>query len=330
MHFNYIFLLASFYKDGFVPESLDHPVIIPLSKQLLEQRGQYLRRLNQPLFRFCFGLLENDELKDLDPQTCREQVSTFFFLPNYIKIRSSYLLFLTEPMPGNDLFVNVETSLAEQGIMPLHNAFVFNAQSCSKHFLRVMEEKDPAASYGTLLHTAITTNAVNEYIVIPITDKSDFERKLTFINYFEHWIKHSEPLYSELLLSQKEIKLQHDHLESENKKLKFRIDNFNDYIRLLRETALWHVHEYHRIHNEVQTTALKYNEPEPQPGSNASALYYRINEAQRELEYTKNHRDNILDWYKKEYEVLPSWYKKFGHIIKVTLGKRSFKSLFDK
>jgi hypothetical protein len=37
----------------------------------------------------------------------------------------------------------------------------------------------------------------------------------------------------------------------------------------------------------------------------------------------------VLDWYHKEYEALPLWYKQFGHIIKVIIGKRRFRSLFD-
>jgi len=38
---------------------------------------------------------------------------------------------------------------------------------------------------------------------------------------------------------------------------------------------------------------------------------------------------DVLDWYYKEYEVLPLWYKRFGQIIKVIMGKRSFRSLFN-
>jgi hypothetical protein len=37
----------------------------------------------------------------------------------------------------------------------------------------------------------------------------------------------------------------------------------------------------------------------------------------------------VIDWYHKEYEILPLWYKRFGHIIKVIMGKRSFRSLFN-
>jgi len=52
--------------------------------------------------------------------------------------------------------------------------------------------------------------------------------------------------------------------------------------------------------------------------------------------YLSNQSDNIykrqvsqlLDFYKYEYEILPLWYKQFGHIVKVLMGKRTFKSLF--
>lgn len=46
------------------------------------------------------------------------------------------------------------------------------------------------------------------------------------------------------------------------------------------------------------------------------------------LSIQKEERANGLKWYYHEYEILPLWYKKFGHILKVILGKRSFKSLF--
>jgi hypothetical protein len=39
--------------------------------------------------------------------------------------------------------------------------------------------------------------------------------------------------------------------------------------------------------------------------------------------------NKINNFYYNEYEILPSWYKKLGHIIKVLLGKRTFKSLYD-
>ncbi|MET0299930.1 MAG: hypothetical protein ABW036_09215 [Flavitalea sp.] len=43
----------------------------------------------------------------------------------------------------------------------------------------------------------------------------------------------------------------------------------------------------------------------------------------------KDDYENLFKWYHNEYEVLPLWYKRFGHILKVILGKRSFRSLFS-
>lgn len=37
----------------------------------------------------------------------------------------------------------------------------------------------------------------------------------------------------------------------------------------------------------------------------------------------------LMDFYNTEYEVLPLWYKRLGHILKVVMGKRSFRSLFS-
>ena len=42
----------------------------------------------------------------------------------------------------------------------------------------------------------------------------------------------------------------------------------------------------------------------------------------------KQTADNV-EWYYNEYEILPTWYKRFGHVIKVLMGKRTFRSLFS-
>lgn len=57
---------------------------------------------------------------------------------------------------------------------------------------------------------------------------------------------------------------------------------------------------------------------------NASEKYYQLY-----LGMQKEERANGLKWYHHEYEVLPTWFKRFGHVIKVIMGKRSFKSLFN-
>lgn len=38
----------------------------------------------------------------------------------------------------------------------------------------------------------------------------------------------------------------------------------------------------------------------------------------------------VINWYNNEYEILPLWFKRLGHLLKVTMGKRKFRSLFKK
>ena len=42
----------------------------------------------------------------------------------------------------------------------------------------------------------------------------------------------------------------------------------------------------------------------------------------------KQTADNV-EWYHHEYEILPTWYKRLGHIVKVLMGRRTFRSLFS-
>ena len=43
----------------------------------------------------------------------------------------------------------------------------------------------------------------------------------------------------------------------------------------------------------------------------------------------KDRTKELQQWYDKEYEILPLWYKRVGHVLKVLMGKRTFRSLFD-
>jgi hypothetical protein len=77
-------------------------------------------------------------------------------------------------------------------------------------------------------------------------------------------------------------------------------------------------------------TELKTNNS--QLNQQVKVLSEKLNNAETTIEIIRSkYKDDyelLFNWYHKEYEVLPLWYKRFGHIIKVIIGKRSFKSLF--
>ena len=47
------------------------------------------------------------------------------------------------------------------------------------------------------------------------------------------------------------------------------------------------------------------------------------------LEIQKQDLAIALDFYHYEYDILPLWFKRLGHIVKVLMGKRSLRSLFN-
>ena len=54
---------------------------------------------------------------------------------------------------------------------------------------------------------------------------------------------------------------------------------------------------------------------------------YAISGAGKDI--TRRQMNEVVNFYKYEYEILPTWFKRFGHVVKVLMGKRSFKSLYD-
>ena len=63
-----------------------------------------------------------------------------------------------------------------------------------------------------------------------------------------------------------------------------------------------------------------------------AVLEERLRNAQITIEVIrskyKDDYEQLIKWYHNEYEILPLWFKRLGHVIKVLMGKRSFKSLF--
>jgi hypothetical protein len=53
------------------------------------------------------------------------------------------------------------------------------------------------------------------------------------------------------------------------------------------------------------------------------------NDLQFYLNVQKKQTADNVEWYQHEYEILPVFYKRFGHVIKVLMGKRTFRSLFN-
>lgn len=79
--------------------------------------------------------------------------------------------------------------------------------------------------------------------------------------------------------------------------------------------------DYLRLRKERDALAAEREMLNEQNGSLQELL--RLSSQHDEVNY-------ILRWYRNEYEILPLWWKRAGQALKVLLGKRSFRSLYDK
>lgn len=136
-----------------------------------------------------------------------------------------------------------------------------------------------------------------------------------------------------------------------------KLDVRNQYLSILNDQFIVNsfLHILITSPNEIETSISKFFEAENEFKENEPKLFeifLKIYEQENELiklklelvetkedldnqkiylEFFKNKDEakKINDFYYHEYEVLPLWYKQLGHIIKVILGKRTLKSLWD-
>ena len=341
MYLDYIFLLTDFYKNDYIPDTFESGTfIIPLHPQLWEDKTYYIQKLDATYFTFCFGCFEDlADWENLHLSSIRDAASLFFFLPNYIKKAGTYLLTSDRvTRKGREQMEEIEKLLQTQGITPLSKDYIskedqvytFNKYCYyNNDFIAAFEKELSDIDFSLLFKTMVAEKGAYKQIVLPVKDEADFERKKSIIATFDQWLLSNEKAYIDLLSMFKNVNDDHLKMEIDNKKLRFRIDNYNDYLKLLRELAILHVNEYQRIHHEQQVMMKQYGISMPANSSGHPPMIYSSDEAlQKELEYLRSNREDILRWYEKEYEVLPLWYKRFGHIVKVMMGKRSLKSLY--
>ncbi len=250
-------------------------------------------------------------------------------------------MLLSDLETGTDtkLLNDIESLLKRQGIAPLAKNYTTAENKIhqlnkycyyNEDLITAFNDDSSSVDFSVLFRTLVAENGMDKQIVIPVENEDDFNRKKCIIAHFEKWLLNNEKDYVALLSGFKKINDAYLRLEIDNKKLRFKLDNHDDYLKAVRKIADWHVNEYHRILREQQTMGQQYGTSISANNltNNPSMMYTSSEVLQKELEFLKSNRDTILSWYENEYEVLPLWYKRFGHILKVMTGKRSFKSLY--
>jgi hypothetical protein len=335
MLFDYIFFLKN-YNALFLNASNNSifKYIIPLTGDVMVNKPEFFLELHNTKQQFCFSFTagmarhSNNFIKE----EIIQHLVRMLFLPNYIRLAGKYLFFFEKAEEGNDRLDLLKNELVEelgkQGIkdilfemididaqaenLPGENAVSVN----NPHLNNYLKHSAVAVNYNALVKKFNMLAYFNKQLVVPIETPDDLQYKITLIEHFENWIKLTEPLKVKLIKTHTLADQEKTALKKENELLKIKLQNSAGYLKEIKQQVQW------------QSTNQTDGDSIPADFFSSNDPDGFIMQLQARLTTEKKHSHTILEWYKKEYEVLPMWYKRFGHIIKVIMGKRTFKSLF--
>jgi len=349
MLFEYTYLLPEFDADFFNDKSAGtNEFIIPLSGEITGKKPALFQTLLNSQHRFCFYI--PFKLTEYSDQYIKEEIVQniirLLFLPNYMRINEKYIFFIERDPERNkspDLLKNeFHDELKKQGISDVifeilpTGAEVENQsnEKCISFFHPELNAYliNDSAENGFEIFTKKFVFPVNFYKrwIVPVTDTDNFHHKIKSIEKFENWIGLADPFKAQLIEKYKAAGKAEITLESENKLLKFKLENSAYSLKLMRAESYGFIEEVANLRREIRRLSQHGNSPGTDFSTQSSPLLdnEELRQLQGQLNLERIRANNILAWYRKEYEILPGWYKKFGHIIKAFKGKRTFKSLF--
>ena len=348
MLFDYTYLLknfdAAFFTKADIPES---EFIISINEKIGPGNPELFRLLSNSPHRFCFHL--PGTLADRDDKYIREEIIQnivrFLFLPNYMRINENCLFFIDGVILENEhpggIKNALRSSLKKQGIADIvfedlsHSAekspgepFIPLMHTGLNHYLTTQNKED---DFDSLATNFLDPKDIGKKWIVPVDSPSQLEHTISLIEKFEAWLIQKDPLKTQLIQLYKNVEKKGSALQSENKILKFKLDNSAYYLQLIRKEAGGFMHEIGKLRKEVSRLASQINNPAMVHPSQAiyptdSAGF--IQELQTQVIAERKRASEIFEWYKNEYEILPMSYKRFGQLIKVFKGKRTFRSLF--
>lgn len=223
------------------------------------------------------------------------------------------LLFSGSHFNGSENEINLTRKIIGLFFMPAYTLlnyqpvlFIENRTQSLNNFLkRLSEECKKQGISDILIKELVTVNTgVNNSFIYLVNNDDDFNLCGELKKWISETIKGNNPPELNLLVPEQKKEYINNLLESESKLTEteeYKIaDNFYQKQLLIKEAE-------HQLHLKA------VNEK--------NIRFY--------LSIQKEERAKGLKWYYYEYEILPNWYKRFGHIIKVIMGKRSFRSLFN-
>ncbi len=349
MLFDYTYLLKNF--DAGVLNTTNgqmNEFIIPVNDEIIGKKPGVFQTLLSSENRFCFYI--PSELTQYSNMFIKEEVIKnlvrLLFLPNYMRVDGNYIFFIDEADEKNkgiDLLANeFHNELKKQGINDILFEVLQTGQPASlgrekkissipRELNEYLNDSNTEESFETFTKKFTFPTSFQKKWIVPVADEDNFRHKTKLIEKFENWVALTNPLNAELVQMYKLAKSERTMLGSENKILKFKLENSAYYLKLIREQSYGFIEEIGILRREINRLVQQINDPTAHLPPQVLHLQQNdeyIGKLQTQIAAEQNRANETLEWYKKEYEVLPMWYKKFGQIIKVFKGKRTFRSLF--
>lgn len=334
MLFNYIFLIDH-YRPGalslFENKSCNE-FILPLTKEMFDSRKEMFDELYTTEQRFSFLIsneVVNDYIESLENNLV-QSITSFLFLPNYIRSDGRQIIFINAESQSDDqigfFLKKFLPEMDEQGLSDINieilnlrpdinHTLLSSISTINKDLLSYLSKNEVGVDFKQYFTKFLKLPDLTKKWVVCVDSADTFHRYYSLIEKLEYYLISNEPILSFYIDSYNSSDLVLSKLRNENKQLRIKQQNNMHYLKTLRETSLALIHQTSKSSNQEQGPLF-----EAEKSKNADLV--------KQIEYLQANRDAIRDWYTKEYEVLPKWYKRFGHIIKVLIGKRSFRSLF--
>jgi len=328
MIFDYIFLLPDHEMlDLYLDEDQPQNFIIPISKNLCDNKKKLFERLYRSHNKFCF-LIESGSV-DVSPEgieTLVNSITSFLFLPTYIKHNGHYILLVEDCSKATEFQVfktRLKQTMQRQVVTEIRIAGINSIrleQTNGEIFVSLKEFNCYLSSSGfdtnpdNFITGKLQPADIDKKWVVGISSREDFQHKILRIKQFEKLFLSINPLLTTLIKESRSVKNNYITTKAENDLLRMKLKNTIENLKALRDTANGEIHYLRSNHKMVEGIDPAHSK--------------MLGELREKIERLESARNNIQQWYDSEYETLPLWYKRFGHVVKVLKGKRSFKSLF--
>src|SRR6185295_4469308 len=243
------FLLpASNGLDLYLEEDQPQSFIIPISLKLVDEKKQLFEYLYRSDHKFCFLIgSEVAELSQEGMEILVNLVTSFLFLPNYIKHNGNYVLLLdncSKTAESKAFKERLKQTLQKQVVTEISivdinkdqlqetNGDVFVSLKEFNCYLRT-SGFDTSNFFTDKFQPAI----IDKKWIIQVESKEDFQLKISRIKQFEKLFFSINPLLTSLITEFRSVKSNYTNARTENELLKMKLKNTIDNLKALRDTA---------------------------------------------------------------------------------------------